>query len=196
MGMTRSQNMARIKGKNTSPEMILRKELWAAGRRYRVHYKTSACKVDIAFPGRRVAILVDGCQWHGCPEHYVRPRSNAAFWRGKLEGNVERDRRQTLELEKADWRVLRFWEHEVLEDLENVIGRVDSALLGDDKETGPAWRVVRVEPAGPDDLENRYIEALREPQQKRSETKFRSTRKPRRRASASAMQSASEDEDS
>src|SRR5436305_4641398 len=105
MGRTRSEQMARIRGKNTSPEMLLRRALWAAGLRYRVHYRTPAGRADIALVKVQLAIYIDGCFWHGCPDHYVRPRSQADFWAAKLAQNVERDRRQTLQLETSGWKV-------------------------------------------------------------------------------------------
>src|SRR5215211_8176900 len=105
--------MARVKGKNTSPERILRSALWRNGLRYRLDYKVPAGRPDIVFPGPKVAVFVDGCFWHGCPAHYSRPRSQQEFWSEKLAANVERDRRQTLELESRGWRVVRVWEHEI-----------------------------------------------------------------------------------
>jgi DNA mismatch endonuclease (patch repair protein) len=70
-------------------------------------------KVDFVFPRPKVAVFVDGCFWHGCPQHATKPRHNAAFWRKKLAGNKARDRRVTRTLRRAGWRVLRLWEHEL-----------------------------------------------------------------------------------
>src|SRR4051812_22667472 len=117
MPLTRSENMARIRAGDTQPEVQLRCALWKRGLRYRVNYRTPGGRADLALPGRKVAIFVDGCFWHGCPEHYVRPRSPSAFWERKLLENVSRDRRQTQQLLDAEWIPIRLWEHEVREDL-------------------------------------------------------------------------------
>jgi DNA mismatch endonuclease (patch repair protein) len=86
------------------------------GHRFRVSYPTPGGKVDIAFPGKLIAIQIDGCFWHSCPEHGAKPKTNKAFWLRKLRDNVKRDRRQDLQLSKCGWTVLRFWEHEVEKD--------------------------------------------------------------------------------
>ena len=67
--------------------------------------------MDIVFPRRRVAVFVDGCFWHGCPQHGRLPRANSHYWTKKLSGNVERDQRTTAALERDGWRVVRVWEH-------------------------------------------------------------------------------------
>lgn len=112
--------MSRIQGKNTKPELMLRGCLWKFGLRYRLHYKLQG-RPDIVFPGRRIAIFVDGCFWHGCPEHGVRPKTNRRFWHEKIKGNVKRDERNTMQLTKDGWTVLRFWEHDVEKDLAKVL---------------------------------------------------------------------------
>ena len=168
MALTRSQQMARIEGRNTKPEIVLRRALWQRGLRYRLHAPTPVGRPDVVFAGRRVAIFIDGGFWHGCPVHYVRPRSREDFWRSKLAENVERDRRQTLALEELGWRVVRIWEHEVFEALDDVVELVDQALCADVWVPRDDWRVVRVEPI--DDganLERRHLEQLRAPEQKR-----------------------------
>ncbi len=68
--------------------------------------------IDIAFTRARIAVFLDGCFWHGCPEHATRPKANAEWWRVKLEKNMSRDRETTTHLENSGWTVLRFWEHE------------------------------------------------------------------------------------
>ena len=126
----RSALMSRIRGKETGPERVLRKALWAAGLRYRLQYKTPGGRVDISFPGKKVAVFVDGCFWHGCPDHYVKPRSREEFWAKKLKANFERDRRQTRALVEGGWIVLRFWEHEVMTRPESVVERIAKAVEG------------------------------------------------------------------
>ena len=173
--------MARIRGKDTGPEQRLRRALWRAGHRYRLQYKTPVGRPDVVFPGRRVAVFIDGCFWHGCPTHYVRPRSREEFWRENLRINVERDRRQTLELERIGWRVVRLWEHLVYEDLDAARHRVEDALFARDQAPETEWRVVRVELI--DDalnLERRHLEQLRDPEQHRAVEGRRYTTKWRR----------------
>jgi DNA mismatch endonuclease (patch repair protein) len=70
------------------------------------------CRVDILFPRRRIAVFVDGCFWHGCPEHYNTPRTNAGYWARKIARNISRDRQADDLLTGAGWSVLRFWEHD------------------------------------------------------------------------------------
>lgn len=173
--------MSRIRGKDTGPEQRLRRALWRAGHRYRLQYETPAGRPDIVFPGRRVAVFIDGCFWHGCPNHYVRPRSREDFWSEKLRGNVERDRRQTLALEAAGWRVVRLWEHCVFVDLGEAVRRVEAALRHQDGDLETEWRVVLVEPI--DDarnLERRHLEQLRSREQRRVVEGRRYTTKWRR----------------
>lgn len=109
----RSALMGRIRGKDTQPEMALRRAVWALGLRYRLHRKIGRIKPDMVFAGARVAVFVDGCFWHRCPLHGVMPKGNAAFWQTKLVGNVRRDAEANEALTADGWAVLRFWEHEV-----------------------------------------------------------------------------------
>ena len=121
--MTRSEIMSRIRGKDTKPELRVRKALRRLGFiGYRLHH--GKCKIDIAFTRRKVAIFVDGCFWHGCPEHFRMPKTNVGFWRGKIERNVERDAKVNGELEGVGWSVVRIWEHQLDRDT------LDSLLLG------------------------------------------------------------------
>jgi DNA mismatch endonuclease (patch repair protein) len=113
--------MARIRGTDTKPELLLRKALWHRGLRYRINYRVQGVRADVAFLKGGVLIFVDGCFWHGCPAHYVKPRNNSSFWAEKLKLNIERDLRQTTMLKNAGWHVLRFWEHEVSLELERVV---------------------------------------------------------------------------
>lgn len=101
---------------DTSPERALRSELHRRGLRYRVDLPLRVgdkrTRPDVVFTRARVAVFVDGCFWHGCPEHGTMPRANRAFWSKKLADNARRDRAQTDALERAGWRVVRVWEHE------------------------------------------------------------------------------------
>lgn len=99
----------------TKPEILLRKLLFADGFRYRVNYKVPGAPrrtIDIAFPGKRVAVFVDGCFWHGCPQHSVPAKHNGTWWAEKLSANQARDTETTALLEDEGWLVARIWEHE------------------------------------------------------------------------------------
>lgn len=179
----RSELMSRIRGRNTAPETILRKALWAEGMRYRIHARTPVGRPDVVFSGRRVAVFIDGCFWHGCPEHYVRPRTRNAFWDAKLADNLARDRRQTLELERQGWRVVRVWEHEVFEALDDVVDRVQSVFDGGSPRKRPTWRVSAVEVVDPEsDLERRTLTDLRVAEKVRVVERYRTTARWKRPA--------------
>lgn len=127
--LTRSQVMSRIRGVDTKPEMLLRRALWATHVRFRVQWRHPiAGRIDISMPGKKVAVQVDGCFWHGCPTHGVKPKTNSEFWNRKLQTNIDRDRRQTETLEREGWKVLRIWEHQ-LEDPSGVADAVARVIL-------------------------------------------------------------------
>jgi DNA mismatch endonuclease (patch repair protein) len=97
---------------------VFRAEGWSGWRRQRkvgglIAGGRFQVRPDFVFTARRLAVFVDGCFWHGCPRHGTRPRGNAAFWRAKFRRNRERDRRDTRNLRRAGWKVLRLWEHEL-----------------------------------------------------------------------------------
>ncbi|MCX4811340.1 very short patch repair endonuclease [Streptomyces sp. NBC_01239] len=107
--------MSRQLSKDTGAELAVRRLLHAAGLRYRVEYPVPGMarrRIDVAFTRARVAVLIDGCFWHGCPEHATRPKANAEWWRKKLDRNMARDLETTEHLIAQGWTVLRFWEHE------------------------------------------------------------------------------------
>ena len=113
-----SARMSRQGRRDTGPEVALRRALHARGLRFRVVYPVPGQRrrtIDIAFTRRKVAVLVDGCFWHGCPEHGVKPRSNSSWWREKLAANHARDRDTDRLLGEAGWAVVRIWEHEPVE---------------------------------------------------------------------------------
>ncbi|MFJ3505291.1 very short patch repair endonuclease [Streptomyces sp. NPDC090135] len=106
------------RGKDTGPELALRRLLYASGLRYRVDARPVPeirRRADLVFPGVRVAVFVDGCFWHGCPEHYRPATRNAEFWRKKIEGNKGRDSETNEILRSAGWSVIRVWEHQAPE---------------------------------------------------------------------------------
>lgn len=121
--------MSRIRGRDTQPEMLLRRALWAAGiRGWRLHPKRVRGRPDLAWPSRRLAVFVDGAFWHGHPDYY-RGQSGP-FWDEKIARNRERDAEVDCELEQAGWRVLRLWDFEVERDLDGCISRVTAELEG------------------------------------------------------------------
>ncbi|MDO9226426.1 MAG: very short patch repair endonuclease [Pseudomonadota bacterium] len=123
----RSRLMARIKSTDTRPELMLRKALWRAGLRFRLKPRLRG-KPDLVFPGARVAVFVDGCFWHGCPQHGHLPKSNLGYWRPKLARNLARDRQVDAELLELGWMPLRIWEHEIALDLPACVARIGEAV--------------------------------------------------------------------
>jgi DNA mismatch endonuclease, patch repair protein len=110
-----SRRMAKIRQKGTGAEIALRRELYQSGLRYRANFEVLRKPrriADLAFPGLRIAVFVDGCFWHGCPEHATWPKQNAVFWRQKIEANRLRDADTTTRLQSIGWTVIRIWEHE------------------------------------------------------------------------------------
>ena len=103
------------RSRDTKPELAIRRILHAAGLRYRVHrapLKDLRRRADIVFGPAKIAVFIDGCYWHGCPEHYVAPKTNPAYWSPKIAGNIARDRDTDEKLAAAGWLVLRFWAHQ------------------------------------------------------------------------------------
>ena len=126
----RSANMRAIRRTDTKPELALRQALHRMGYRFRKDHRLDLdggrrVRPDIAFTARKVAVFVDGCFWHACPDHGSRPSVNQGYWNPKLARNVERDRMADSALQLAGWRVVRLWEHVPLED---AIAAVSTAL--------------------------------------------------------------------
>jgi DNA mismatch endonuclease, patch repair protein len=115
---------------DTKPETALRSALHRRGLRFRKDHPIRLVgerpiRPDIVFMRQRLAVFVDGCFWHRCPEHCVIPKSNVAYWGPKLEANAERDMHVTQRLQAAGWLVLRIWEHEpVLQAAQRVEGHL------------------------------------------------------------------------
>lgn len=110
--------MRNTMSRDTPCEIAIRRILFARGYRYRVDarpLKQLRRKADLVFPGRRVAVFVDGCFWHSCPIHGTQAKSNAEWWREKLAGNVRRDGDTDAQLRANGWTVVRVWEHEPAE---------------------------------------------------------------------------------
>ncbi|MGY1719052.1 very short patch repair endonuclease [Blastococcus sp. SYSU DS0552] len=123
--------MQRMPRRDTGPELALRRELHRRGLRFRTHYPGLTGRPDIVFTRARLAVFVDGCFWHCCPEHGTAPKNNASWWAAKLEANVVRDRRQDRELVDRGWTVVRVWEHEVVGEACDRIEATWRALLGE-----------------------------------------------------------------
>jgi len=123
----RSYCMSQIKGKNTKPEVTLRKALWGLGYRYRVRNRLPG-RPDLVFRSCKTVVFIDGCFWHKCPDHFVQPQTRTQFWLNKINGNVERDKKNNKALESQGWRVVRIWEHEIKVSLEASVARVVDVL--------------------------------------------------------------------
>ncbi|WP_246060637.1 very short patch repair endonuclease [Nocardioides dongxiaopingii] len=110
-----SRKMSALARRDTAPEVLIRRELHRRGLRFRVQVKVPTNRrrtIDIAFTRVALAVFIDGCFWHGCPDHFSLPRANAEWWTWKIAGNQARDRDTDALLVTAGWTVLRFWEHQ------------------------------------------------------------------------------------
>jgi DNA mismatch endonuclease (patch repair protein) len=125
----RRRNMQANRRRDTKPEVAVRRLLHARGLRYRCDFplvvEGSRVRPDIVFTRAHVAVFVDGCFWHACPDHGRQPRVNDGYWRPKLQRNKERDERNTSALRNAGWIVIRAWEHE---SAESIADRIEGAV--------------------------------------------------------------------
>jgi DNA mismatch endonuclease (patch repair protein) len=125
--------------RDTTPELALRSALHRLGLRFRVHRRPLPAmrrEADLVFPGSRVAVFVDGCFWHCCPEHATEPRTNRDWWRHKLAGNQARDQDTNRRLREAGWIPVRVWEHE---PVEYAATRVRNLVLSRRRTAAPAY---------------------------------------------------------
>lgn len=109
------RRMQRQRRRDTPLELEIRRRLHALGFRYRVDFRLAPplrARADICFTKQKVAVFIDGCFWHGCPQHATSPKNNAEWWREKLDANIARDRRTDAALGERGWTVIRIWEHE------------------------------------------------------------------------------------
>ncbi|MEV5900967.1 very short patch repair endonuclease [Streptomyces sp. NPDC052127] len=135
----RRRNMQAIRNRDTKPEWLIRRLVHARGLRYRVAAKPLPKlrrTADMVFGPAKVAVFIDGCYWHGCPEHYVPPKTNSGYWSDKVARNMARDRDTDQRLEEAGWTVLRFWEHEPSEDCAERIATEVEKRRGRSQRTG------------------------------------------------------------
>lgn len=119
------------RGRDTRPELALRRALHARGARYFVNRRPLPSfrrTADLLFPRKKVAVFVDGCFWHGCPIHHTVSKTNAAYWRDKVSRNIARDQETDEVLRREGWTVVRLWEHEPLEE---AVAKVLIALTSD-----------------------------------------------------------------
>ncbi|WP_165771397.1 DNA mismatch endonuclease Vsr [Clavibacter tessellarius] len=127
--------------RDTAPELAVRRILHAEGMRYRIDSRVvreTRSRADIAFTRQRIAVFIDGCFWHSCPEHLHLPKANADYWIPKLTRNVERDAEVTAVLRGLGWTVLRFWEHEPAPEVaDRIIAAVEKARSSTSTERDP-----------------------------------------------------------
>jgi DNA mismatch endonuclease (patch repair protein) len=125
---TASKIKQRTRGRDTRPELLLRRALWARGLRYRVDVRTLPGRPDLVFTRARIVVFCDGDFWHGKNWRNRRTKlargTNSAYWIAKITANIVRDRSTTARLAAAGWRVLRFWESEIRDDLQDIVDRI------------------------------------------------------------------------
>ena len=109
--------MSRIRSKNTKPELLFRRYIWNKGNRgYRLHAKLPG-KPDLFFGPKKVAVFIDGCFWHKCPQCYRAPKTNKRFWTAKIKRNIARDLKADISLREMGITPLRFWEHDIKDNI-------------------------------------------------------------------------------
>ena len=127
------KSMQGNRSRDTKPELAVRSAVHRRGLRYRVAarpLRDLRRTADMVFRKDRIAVFVDGCYWHGCPQHHTQPAANREYWSDKIKGNIARDADTNARLREAGWTVLRFWEHEDPEAVaEIVLARVRAARL-------------------------------------------------------------------
>lgn len=123
----RSKNMSAIKSKSHLEETVTKK-LWNRGIRFRRNVRSLTGNPDIAIKKYKIVIFIDSCFWHCCPEHGNMPKSNVGYWEKKLNRNKERDQEVTEYYQSQRWIILRFWEHEIKEDLDGVVNEIAKTI--------------------------------------------------------------------
>ena len=120
--------MSKIRSKDTKPELAVRRVLWRAGFRYRVHDRTLPGTPDMSNKKKRLAVFVDGCFWHGCPACYTEPKTNTDFWRTKVSRNRRRREEVREKLRNMGFCVVEIWEHEVSNNPEAMPAKINFAV--------------------------------------------------------------------
>lgn len=136
------RSMLGNRGRDTKPELAVRRLLHAQGFRYRVNFRLERDlrrTADLVFPRARVAVFIDGCYWHGCPEHYTAPATNAPDWQDKVSTNRIREAETTRIPTERGWTVLRFWEHQAANTVADAIAETvaEAAASQNRHEAGP-----------------------------------------------------------
>lgn len=142
------KSMRGNRSRDTSPELALRRLVHAAGLRYRVAAKPlpgMRRTADLVFRPVRVAVFIDGCYWHGCPEHFVLPKTNPDYWRAKIARNIQRDHDTDDKLAAQGWLVLRFWEHQSSADCAAEV----CAAVAERRLAASAAKRTKAAPSGP-----------------------------------------------
>jgi len=131
----RSKIMSQIRGKNTKPELVFRKALYKAGYRYRIDYKKLVGRPDIVLKKYKTVIFIDGEYWHGhnWEKRKAKIKTNREFWIAKIERNMQRDREVNQELSELGYKIFRFWESEIKNELEGSLRKVIAHLKGQRK---------------------------------------------------------------
>lgn len=123
-GEIRTRTMRAVKSKDSKMEVKFRSALWRAGLRFNKNVTSMLGKPDIVFPRRKVVVFLDSCYWHGCPRHLRMPSSNVEYWQAKIDRNRKRDAKVNETYAEMNWRVLRFWEHELKEKFDDCVNRI------------------------------------------------------------------------
>jgi DNA mismatch endonuclease (patch repair protein) len=122
---SKNNRMSNVKQKDTDIEKEVRKKLWSRGVRYRVNVENVLGKPDICHKGKKIAVFIDGCFWHGCPECDEMPDSNKEFWKEKIEYNQERREEVREKLQEKNWEVIEIWGHEVRNNCAAVVDKIE-----------------------------------------------------------------------
>jgi DNA mismatch endonuclease, patch repair protein len=128
----RSEVMRAVRSTGTELERRVRSALWRRGLRFRKNVKSLPGRPDIAFTRCRLAVFIDSCFWHGCPEHLRRPATNTDYWQPKIARNIRRDAEVNEQLAALGWTVLRIWEHELKPDFEACVERIANTVRGEE----------------------------------------------------------------
>jgi DNA mismatch endonuclease (patch repair protein) len=110
-------------------EVKFRSALWRRGLRFYKNVKTMPGKPDIVFPRKKIVVFLDSCFWHGCPLHLRLPRSNIEYWQTKIDGNRSRDNKINKIYQGMNWKVIRFWEHQLKENFDEKVSEVEQVVL-------------------------------------------------------------------
>lgn len=124
----RSEIMSSVRHYDTKPELTVRKLLWKTGKRYRTHPSDVLGKPDIVHRGKKLAVFIDGCFWHGCKKCHSIPKSNNKFWRNKIEYNKKRRIKVKKGLTKEGWIIMEFWEHDAIKKPQYVADKIAEKL--------------------------------------------------------------------